>query len=153
MSINETFTQRKAGIGCPMCPDSSGADVVEELTSGRVHLQNDAEYRGYCILIFRRHAVELYELSEQERTDWIEDIARVEKAIAEVCAPAKLNVSMLGNQVPHLHVHIMPRYEGDAEWGHPPAFRSPNERRLLPPEEYALLHAQTSAGPDAALIC
>src|SRR5262249_48281655 len=125
--------------GCPMCPDGDGADVVAELPSGRVHLQNDADYRGYCILVFRRHVVELHELTETERAQWIEDIARIGRAIAETCWPAKLNVAMLGTLVPHLHCHVIPRYPTDPEWGHPPAFRPPAERRALAPDEYTQL--------------
>jgi diadenosine tetraphosphate (Ap4A) HIT family hydrolase len=137
MAVNATFTDRKAGIGCPMCPDTHGEDVVASLASGHVHLQNDANYRGYCILIFRRHVVELHDLSPEDRQIWIEDIAAISKAISTVCGPAKLNLSMLGNQVPHLHCHIIPRYPEDTEWGTPPAFRPPADRRLLTDEEFA----------------
>ena len=138
-NINAKFERRKSGVECPMCPDSSGADVVAELASGRVHLQNDADYRGYCILIFRRHAVEVHELTEQERKDWIEDISRIGAALQAACGPAKLNVTMLGNMVPHLHCHIMPRYPNDPDWGHPPAYRRPADRRQLPEEDYDAL--------------
>ena len=131
-----TFEQRKAGVNCPMCPDTQRDNVVAELPSGFVHLQNDADYRGYCILIFRRHAVELYDLTIEEQRQWVEDIARIGQAIETVCSPGKLNVSMLGNMVPHLHCHLMPRYPADPEWGGPPAFRSPEERNLLSTEAY-----------------
>lgn len=143
-SINEDFKNRKAGIGCPMCPDAAEDDVVAELPSGKVHLQNDADYRGYCILICRRHAVEIHDLTEAERKDWVEDTARIGKAISNVCGAAKLNLSLLGNMVPHLHCHFMPRYPDDPEWGHPPAFRAVSERRLLSAEEYADLKARLS---------
>lgn len=124
-----------------MCPDSAGADVVAELESGLVHLQNDADYRGYCILIFRRHAVEIHEMSEEERRHWIEDISRICAAVTAVCGPAKLNVTMLGNMVPHLHCHIMPRYPEDPDWGHPPAYRRPADRRQLDTSGYEALKA------------
>jgi diadenosine tetraphosphate (Ap4A) HIT family hydrolase len=133
------FERRKAGIDCPMCPDPSDDGVVAMLSSGQVHLQNDADYRGYCILVFRRHAVELHELTPQERHEWIEDIARVGNAITQVCAPAKLNVSMLGNLCPHLHCHVMPRYVGDPEWVGPPVFRTIDKRSPLSSEALASL--------------
>ncbi len=136
ITVNEKFVQRKAGVGCPMCPDSSEADVVADLPSGRAHLQNDADYRGYCILVFRRHAVELHDLTETERRMWIDDISRIGRAVSEECLPDKLNVTMLGNMVPHLHCHIMPRYSGDPDWGHPPAYKRPDDRRQLPADEY-----------------
>lgn len=138
--INETFARRKVGLECPMCPDNAGEDVVAERPSGYVHLQNDADYRGYCILVYRRHVVEIHELSATERAQWVEDIAAIGQAVTEVCEPAKLNISMLGNMVPHLHCHIMPRYPTDPDWGHPPAYRRPADRRALTPEEYETLH-------------
>jgi len=140
-SVNEKFERRKSGVECPMCSDTSEADVVAELPSGRVHLQNDADYRGYCILVFRRHAVELHDLTDEERRQWIDDISRIGRAISDRCEPAKLNVSMLGNMMPHLHCHIMPRYPEDPDWGRPPVYRRPAERRQLPLEEYEALKA------------
>jgi ATP adenylyltransferase len=140
------FQRRKAGIECPMCPDTGEDDVVAELPSGRVHLQNDADYKGYCILVFRRHAVEILELTPQERLDWIEDLARIGRAITSICAPDKLNLSMFGNLCPHLHCHVMPRYVGDPEWVGAPAFRTAEQRTLLSPTEFASLrHALKTA--------
>ncbi len=135
------FRRRKSGIDCPMCPDMHTDSTVAELTSGKVHLQNDADYRGYCILIFRRHAVELGDLSAEERRQWIEDIAKIGTAITSICSPAKLNLSMLGNLCPHLHCHIMPRYVGDPEWVGAPAFRTPEQRTPLTEQEFTELQA------------
>jgi len=143
--INAKFELRKSGVECPMCPDEEDADVVAVLPSGKVHLQNDADYRGYCILIFRRHAVELHELNEAERRQWIEDLSLLGRAITEVCTPAKLNISMLGNMMPHLHCHIMPRYPEDPDWGHPPAYRRPADRHKLSPDQYDSLKASLVA--------
>ena len=128
-----------------MCPDDRGEDVIAELTSGLVHLQNDADYRGYCILTFRRHAVELHDLSETERRQWIEDISLIGRVVSTHCSPAKLNVTMLGNMVPHLHCHIMPRYPDDPDWGRPPAYRRPADRRHMPADDYNALHTALAA--------
>ncbi len=151
-NINAKFERRRAGIECPMCPDESGEDVVAELLSGKVHLQNDADYKGYCILIFFRHAVELHDLTEDERKHWIEDVSRIGSALAALCGPAKLNVTMLGNMVPHLHCHIMPRYPGDPDWGHPPAYRRPADRRQLSAEDYAALKSALAGALSADIF-
>jgi len=149
-AILATFERRKSGSECPMCHDlakinnhseAAPDDVVAELPSGRVYLKNDAVYRGYCILIFHRHAVELADLTLEERRLWIEDIARIGEAITICCQPAKLNLSMLGNMVPHLHCHIMPRYPDDPAWGTPPTF-DPDSHPQLPPTKYTQLHTQ-----------
>lgn len=143
--LNQKFELRKSGKECPMCPDDQVSDLLIELASGKVHLQNDADYRGYCILICRRHVVELHELTETERREWIEDVARIGRAISDVCAPAKLNVTMLGNMVPHLHCHIIPRYPDDPEWGHPPAYRRPVDRHSLSVKDYENLRIALQA--------
>ena len=140
-SINEKFELRRSGAECPMCPDSNGADVIGELPSGRVHLQNDGDYKGYCILVFKRHAVEIQDLTQEERAQFIEDLSKVSSAVAEICKPAKLNTSMLGNMVPHLHCHIMPRYPENSDWGHPPSYKRPAERNPLSETEYSALHS------------
>jgi len=139
----DRFRRYKSGTDCPMClsiaPGSAenlNANIVVTLSSGNVHLQDDADYRGYCILILHRHAVEIHELSADERTQWIEDMARIGSAITAVCQPVKLNYSMLGNMVPHLHCHIMPRYFSDPEWGGPPAFRASAVRQKLASDEF-----------------
>ena len=142
--INEKFELRRSGVECPMCPDSDGADVIARLPSGRVHLQNDADYQGYCILVFNRHVVELCDLTAQERSQFMEDLSKTSAAIMAHCRPAKLNTSMLGNMVPHLHCHIMPRYLDNPDWGHPPSYKRPAERTLLSDEEYSALHSALS---------
>ena len=136
---NEKFELRHSGAECPMCPDSSESDVIATLPSGKVHLQNDADYLGYCILIFKRHAVELCDLAQDERAQFMEDLSKISEAVLAHCKPAKLNTSMLGNMVPHLHCHIMPRYPENSDWGHPPSYRRPTERKLLSEAEYSAL--------------
>lgn len=131
---NELFERRKAGNDCPMCPDTSAGEVIAELASGKLHLQNDGDYPGYCVLVFRQHAVEIHDLTHEERAQWIEDIARANRAIAEVCQPVKMNVAWLGNACPHLHCHIRPRYYADPTWGSTPIFTPPT--RSLSPDEY-----------------
>jgi diadenosine tetraphosphate (Ap4A) HIT family hydrolase len=56
---------------------------------------------------------EPHELPEAERIAFFEDMVRVGRALEQVYAPLKINYSILGNRVPHLHAHIQPRYYGD----------------------------------------
>jgi diadenosine tetraphosphate (Ap4A) HIT family hydrolase len=70
---------------------------------------------GYCIAICRQHVRELFELESAARHAFIDEIATLGQALAKAFAPLKLNVEMLGNQVPHLHCHLFPRYLGDPD--------------------------------------
>jgi diadenosine tetraphosphate (Ap4A) HIT family hydrolase len=70
-------------------------------------------FHGYCILISRRHATELYLLADAERRAYLDEMGLLAQAIAQAFAPHKLNYELLGNQVPHLHWHLFPRYKHD----------------------------------------
>lgn len=126
------------GSTCPMC---RGTDriVIATLSSGRVELINDANFIGYCVLVYRRHVVELYDLDADERRQLIEDISQVAQAIAKQCHPEKFNYEMMGNAVPHLHCHIVPRYRNDGYWGGPLWWRPLEKISRLAEAEYKAL--------------
>lgn len=69
--------------------------------------------RGYCCLVLKRHAVELYDLSTDEGAALMEDLQRVAEALQTITGAVKLNFEIHGNTIPHLHVHLLPRYKGD----------------------------------------
>jgi len=142
---DELFLNRKDGIGCPMCPDADDSDVIWHSPVGKIHLKNGADYRGYCVLIYHRHAIELYDLHPSERSHFIDVLATVSEQIAAVCQPAKMNTALFGNIVPHLHCHLIPRYFDDPDWNQAPVFRPDSERRPLSPENYAALLAKLRA--------
>ena len=114
----------------------------------RAYLQPSASFRGYCILVLKKHAVEIDDLSPKERSALMEDIARVAHAIRQVCTPAKLNYEILGNVVPHIHVHIIPRYTTDPTWDRAAWFALPDEKSL-PRDKYSALAGQLQAAISA----
>ena len=75
--------------------------------------------RGYAWLPIRRHVIELHELTDVEGASFMRDIRRVSGAIAAATGAVKLNYEVHGNTVPHLHLHIFPRYIGDPFEGGP----------------------------------
>lgn len=123
-----------------MCGDSSEETaLVAELTSGQVLLQNDGDFPGYCILVHRRHVTELFQLDEVERCQMMEDITRIARAIQRVSQPKKLNYAILGNEVPHLHCHVIPRKPDDGYWGKPIWARPAAEKAILDTEAFTQL--------------
>jgi diadenosine tetraphosphate (Ap4A) HIT family hydrolase len=70
-------------------------------------------YHGYCVLVSRLHATELSQLTARDRHAFLEEMALLARAIQECFAPDKINYEMLGNQVPHLHWHLFPRWRSD----------------------------------------
>jgi diadenosine tetraphosphate (Ap4A) HIT family hydrolase len=77
------------------------------------YLHEDQFFRGWTLLVLKRHATELFELSRQERSQLIEDVSGVARALARALDAVKINYELLGNQVPHIHWHIVPRLRDD----------------------------------------
>jgi diadenosine tetraphosphate (Ap4A) HIT family hydrolase len=72
-------------------------------------------YQGYSVLVSRRHATELSQLSADERHGYLDEMCRLAAAIEKAFRPHKLNYELLGNQVPHLHWHVFPRSADDPQ--------------------------------------
>ena len=81
-------------------------------------LADNQIYRGYTLFVARRCVGELHLLPAQERAQFLADMATVAEAVFHAFRPRKLNYEMLGNSVPHLHWHLIPRYADDPkpEW-------------------------------------
>jgi len=99
---------------CPVCLRGRPTDSIAELEVSYVLAGEDAPMKGYCFLLLNRHAVELYELSPDEAAAFMRDIQKVSQAVQEITRAVKLNYEIHGNTIPHLHLHLFPRYVGDA---------------------------------------
>jgi len=75
--------------------------------------------KGYVCLISRIHAVELHDLPETDALGFMQDAQRVSRALAATTGAVKLNYEIHGNTLPHLHMHLFPRYRGDMFEGGP----------------------------------
>ena len=84
-----------------------------------VIIVEDANYPGFCRVIWRDHVREMSDLAEDDRLLLNDVVYQVEQAVRETMAPTKMNVASLGNVVPHLHWHIIPRYADDAHFPAP----------------------------------
>jgi diadenosine tetraphosphate (Ap4A) HIT family hydrolase len=85
----------------------------------RVILADEADYPGLCRVILHRHVKEMTDLSTQEQQRFLSVVMASEKAVRKVMAPDKINLASLGNVVPHLHWHVIPRYADDAHFPNP----------------------------------
>jgi diadenosine tetraphosphate (Ap4A) HIT family hydrolase len=91
-----------------------GGDVSD------AYLQKAGIQRGYTISIWRgRHVAEPTELSEDEASAYWLEVLRVGRALEAQLQPVKLNYDVLGNSLPHLHTHVIPRYADDPRPGWP----------------------------------
>ena len=142
------------GEDCPICRSVERDDAVVELEVTRLMMSEGAPMRGYAWMPFRRHAIELHDLTEPESAAFMRDVRRVSRAIAAATGAVKLNYEIHGNTVPHLHVHIFPRYGGDPfENGpiNPRAITGP----VYAPDEFRAIRARvveelSAERPDSA---
>ena len=74
------------------------------------------EIPGYIRLITNRHIKEISDLEDNEAVEIILAIKKIEKILLKHSKADKINVASLGNMVPHLHFHIIPRYKNDPWW-------------------------------------
>jgi diadenosine tetraphosphate (Ap4A) HIT family hydrolase len=101
---------------------------------------NDVGQRGYCVVIWRgRHVSDPTELSVGEASTYFDEVLRVGRAVEQHYQPIKMNFEMLGNSLPHLHAHVVPRYLDDGEPGHPAHFMRADlqEAPTIPEQTYA----------------
>jgi len=114
----------RRGVDCPLCAPRPASndfwDLVIALSSSSLYLAKNQTYRGHCQLIFDRyHAATPDQLSHDDWMAWCDDLFRAQAAVMQVVAADHLNIESLGNVVPHLHWHIVPRYTDDPRWGAP----------------------------------
>ncbi len=65
-------------------------------------------------VVWRAHVAEMGTLGAADRRHLMDVVFAVETAVAELVQPLKMNLASLGNYVPHLHWHVIPRYADDA---------------------------------------
>jgi diadenosine tetraphosphate (Ap4A) HIT family hydrolase len=132
---------------CELCAQPGG-EVVWRADKLRVVLVEDAGYPGFCRVIWNAHAKEMTDLSADDRAYLMDVVWRVEAAVRDVMEPLKMNVASLGNVVPHLHWHVIPRFADDAHFPAPvwaEAKRTPDAGSL------EIRRAKLSALRDAIL--
>jgi len=92
---------------------------VAELEHCYVMLNRDQFFPGYCFFFTKTHVTELFHLEQRERGAIIEEVNSVAESLFRAFQPAKINYELLGNMVPHMHWHIVPRFTDDPLWPRP----------------------------------
>ncbi len=72
---------------------------------------------GRCIVAYKDHVSEIVDISEEDRNAFMADVVRVSRALHAAFKPNKVNYGAYGDTGCHLHMHLVPKYEGGDEWG------------------------------------
>jgi diadenosine tetraphosphate (Ap4A) HIT family hydrolase len=102
-------------MDCVFCREDGG-ELLWADDALRVVLADEPDFPGFCRVIWNAHIAEMSDLSDNERAKLMAAVNGVERAIRRVVVPAKVNLASLGNQVPHVHWHVIPRHSNDSRF-------------------------------------
>ena len=118
---------------CPLC-EATGGQLIHRAPRWRLIRATDTPaFPAFYRVVWHAHVAELSDLSQNERHECVDVLAQVERLMREHLAPTKLNLAALGNMVPHLHWHLIARFEWDSHFPAPiwaPAQRDIEHDRL-----------------------
>jgi diadenosine tetraphosphate (Ap4A) HIT family hydrolase len=103
---------------CSLCVEDGGELVLRNALL-RVVLVDDADLPGFARVIVNAHAREMSDLERAARTHLMDAVFAVERVQRALFAPVKVNLASLGNAVPHVHWHVIPRFADDAFFPQP----------------------------------
>ena len=105
-------------MACELCEQSGGRLLWHDETCRVVQVE-DADYPGFCRVIWKQHIKEMSDLTFAEREHLMATVFAVETAIRAALHPDKINLACLGNMTPHLHWHVIPRFRQDKHFPQP----------------------------------
>ncbi len=131
---------------CALCAENGGA-LVWRGERLRVIRAQEVEFPAFYRVVWNAHVAEFSDLTAADRVHCMEAVTLVEQALRQHLAPTKVNIAALGNMVPHLHWHVIARFDWDSHFPAPvwataqrpsPAAQEAALRALLPALEAQL---------------
>jgi diadenosine tetraphosphate (Ap4A) HIT family hydrolase len=116
---------------CPYCQkedDPSNSEILKQFKYSELCAHPKVSLKGTCYLITREHFIELFDMDEQSLLGFMQEIQISARELKEETGAFKINYEIHGNSVPHLHMHLFPRYLDD-----PFAGTSIDYNRIDPP--------------------
>ena len=133
-------------MACPLCAEDGGA-LVWRGERLRVIRAQEAGFPAFYRVVWNAHVAEFSDLTAADRVHCMEAVTLVEQALRQHLSPTKVNIAALGNMVPHLHWHVIARFDWDSHFPSPvwaaaqrpsPAAQEAGLRTLLPALEAQL---------------
>ncbi len=123
-------------LACSLC-DSDGGALVYRAGRFRVVRADEAGFAAFYRVIWNAHAAEFSDLAAADRQLCMDAVVAVEQALREQLQPTKVNVASLGNMVPHVHWHVIARFDWDSHF---------------PSPVWAAAQRESPAGPNEAVV-
>ena len=103
---------------CELCKAAGGTLLWQDPRCRIVEVETP-DYPGFCRVIWNNHVREMTDLDSTDRAHFMGIVFAVEQVLREVLRPEKINLASLGNQVAHLHWHVIPRFRDDPHFPQP----------------------------------
>ncbi|WP_301275374.1 HIT family protein [Dechloromonas sp.] len=126
---------------CELCHQDGGT-VLYRTDAWRVVRVDDPHYPGFCRVILNRHEREMTALSAAEQIELMAAVFTVESVVRRIFQPDKINLASFGNMAPHVHWHIIPRWQDDRHfpepiWGAVHREGAPQQRIIVSDDQLA----------------
>lgn len=115
-------SRRQFCSGCELCESANSHAWVEVVRDGHLRVLRvlDApDFPAFYRVVWLGHVAELSDLSIDERAHCMSTVVAVERVLRTALAPTKINLAALGNMVPHLHWHMVARFDWDSHFPQP----------------------------------
>ncbi len=103
---------------CPLCT-ASDEEILYLSDLYRVIFVNDPDWPGFCRVILNDHMSEMTDLTMEDRSAIMRAVYATELILRDLLHPDKINLASLGNVVPHVHWHVIPRWKNDSHFPDP----------------------------------
>ena len=121
ITAKEGIIMRTKDNNCAYCVHGDPLAVfgiyICDLSVSQLILFKEQSHPGRCIVAYKDHVSEIVNISDEERNAYFADVNRAAKAIHAAFAPKKVNYGAYGDTGCHLHFHLVPKYEGEFEYG------------------------------------
>ena len=110
-----------SNIECELCTHPGGELLWEDRLCRVVRVADASgdAFPGYCRIVVHRHVGEMTDLADEDARRIMDVVFATERALRRAAAPDKINLASLGNMVPHLHWHVIPRWRDDSHFPAP----------------------------------
>lgn len=116
------FLVRMSGMSsCDLCTVPGGELLWQDALCRVVRVEGaeGAAFPGFCRVVWNAHVREMSDLPPAEQRHLLNVVLAVEQALRRLLRPDKINLASLGNVVPHLHWHVIPRWADDSHFPAP----------------------------------
>ena len=113
-------TTRNHHLECPFCNPGKERELIVETATAYAIYDKFPVSKGHTLIIPKKHCDDYFELSFKEQSACWFIVNYIKKMLVKKYQPDGFNIGInvhaaAGQTVPHVHIHLIPRYSGDVD--------------------------------------